>query len=96
MTVAKMVTAMQYKRKPRDEGPLVAELSHAIRKEPTRLDGVVQDLVNGLDILIWRRMKDNDNSAKETDGAAELAQHTQFLLEEIGTQDSTNQHRQGS
>ena len=44
----------------------------------------MQDLVDGLNILVRGRMKHNDNSAKETDSATELAQNTQFLLEEIG------------
>jgi hypothetical protein len=39
----------------------------------TRLNSVIQYLVNGLDLLIGRRMKDNDNGAYQANGAAKLS-----------------------
>lgn len=40
----------------------------------TWLDGIVQNLINRLNVLVWRRMQDDDDGAYQTSGAANLAQ----------------------
>ena len=62
----------------------------------TRLNCIMQDLVNGFDLLIWRRMEDNDDGADQADGAAQLAQRTQFLLQEIRPEDGADKNAEGA
>lgn len=40
----------------------------------TWFDGVVQYLIDSFDVLICRRMKNNDDGAQQADGTAELSQ----------------------
>lgn len=66
-----------------------------VEKE-ARLGGVVQDLVDGLDVLVRRSMEDNDHGAHKADGTTHLAQDSELLLEENSSQDCANDHRQGT
>lgn len=43
-------------------------------EEEAGLDGVVENLVNGLDVLVRRGVKDDDDGAYEAHGTAEFAQ----------------------
>lgn len=43
----------------------------------------MQNLVNGLNILIRRSVQDNDNGANETNGTSKLAQDTKLFIQEI-------------
>jgi hypothetical protein len=54
-------------------------------EEKARLDGVIENLVNRLHLLVWRRVQYNDDRADEADGASELAQRAQVLAEKIGS-----------
>lgn len=40
----------------------------------TWMDGIVQNLVDGLNFFIRWRVEDNDHGADQTNGAAQLAQ----------------------
>ncbi len=57
------------------------------------LDRKLKNLVNRLDLLIWGRMKDNDDGTNQTNGAAQLAQSPELFLEDVGAQDSSYQDR---
>lgn len=46
----------------------------------TRLNGIMQNLVDGLNVFIWRRMKDDDDGADKTDCAAQTTQNTKLFL----------------
>jgi len=56
----------------------------------------VQDLVDGLDLLIRRRMKNNNNSADQAYSTAELAQRTKLFVEEVRAKNSANEHTESS
>lgn len=55
------------------------------------LDGIVQNFVNGRDVLVGRRVKDDDDGANEADGTAELAQCSEDLAEEVGAEDGAHE-----
>lgn len=65
-------------------------------EQEARLDGVVEDLVNRLNLLVRRGVEDNDDGADEADGAAELAQGAELLLEEVGAEDGADQNGEGT
>ena len=48
--------------------------------ELTRSEGVSKDLIDGLNIFVWRGMEHNDNSTNQTNSTAELAQRSQLFL----------------
>jgi hypothetical protein len=87
MKTAKATTAMAYKRKPGMHTRASAIESNATanwdRIASTRSNGVIQDLIDGLNFLIRRCMKDNNYSSDETDGTTKFSQSSKFLLEEI-------------
>ena len=56
----------------------------------------MKDLVNRLNVLVWRCVEDDDDGANEANGATKLAENSQFFFQEIGTQDSSNQDTEGS
>lgn len=56
----------------------------------------MQNHLDPLDLFIGRRMKNNDYSADKANGAAQLAQCTELLLQEVGSQDGTYQYAKGS
>lgn len=62
----------------------------------TWMDRIVEDLIDGLDVLIRRSMEDDDDGANEADCAAELPQCTQFLVQEVGPEHGTDEDAQGS
>ena len=80
-------------RKPEDEvsNALRVHLQSAIR---TRLERQVQDLVHRRDLLVRRRMQHNNDTANQTDGAANLAQQSQLFVQKVATKHSTNEHTQ--
>jgi hypothetical protein len=55
----------------------------------TWLDRIIEDLVNCLDWFIWRRMQNDDNGAKQTQGAAQFSQNAESFMQKIGPKDST-------
>lgn len=64
--------------------------------EPTGLDGIVQNLVYGLDVLIRRGVQNDNNGTEKTDGASQPAQNAELLVEEVGSEDGSDQDRQGA
>lgn len=62
----------------------------------TGLDGIVEDLVNRLNVLVWRCVENDDDGANEANGTTKLAESSQFFFQEIGTQNSSNQDTEGS
>jgi hypothetical protein len=58
----------------------------------TWLDRIIEDLINRLDWFIRRRMQNDDNGAKQTQGAAHFPQNAKSFMQKIGPKDSTNQH----
>lgn len=67
---------------------------HFYCAERTRLEGQVEDLVDRGDLLVRRRMQHNDDASDQTDGAANLAQEAQLLVEEVAAQDGADKHTQ--
>lgn len=59
----------------------------------TRLNKIVQDHVDGLDIWIRRRMQDDDDGSNQADCAAQLAQCPETFFQEVGPKDSSNEDR---
>lgn len=49
----------------------------------TWLDRIVQDLIDGLDFLVWRSVQNDDDGADKANGAAQLAQCTKLLVQEV-------------
>lgn len=49
----------------------------------TRLHGVVQDLINSLNLLIGWCVQDNDDGANQADGTPQLAQNAELFLEKV-------------
>ena len=56
----------------------------------------MQDLIDGLDLFVWRRMEDNDHGSDQTDCAAKLPQNSQFFMQEVCAEDSSYQDAQGA
>ena len=48
----------------------------------TQSNGKAKDFINGFDLLVRGRMKDDDDGADEADGTPELAQGTESLAKE--------------
>ena len=65
-------------------------------EEEAGLDGVVEDLVDGLDILIPWRMENNNHTAYQTNSTPKLAEDSQFFFEEIRSENGANQYGQGA
>lgn len=63
---------------------------------PTWLNSIVQNLVNGLNILVGRRVQHDDHRPKKTDRTAKFAQRPQLLLEEVRAQDRTDENAERS
>ncbi|KAG2012556.1 hypothetical protein GB937_007152 [Aspergillus fischeri] len=55
----------------------------------TWLDRILEDFVNRFDWFIRRRMQNNDNGAKQTQGAAQFPQNAKSFMQKIGPKDST-------
>lgn len=86
-----------------DHGVRVAVLGHdlvdgeqrvdsdqeGVEEEP-RQGSIVQDFVDGLDLLVWRSVQHNDDGAHKADGTAHSAQNTQLFFQEDGGQNSAN------
>jgi len=47
------------------------------------LEGILQNNLDGLDVLVRRRMQDDNEGADETYGATQLAEDAQFFVEEV-------------
>lgn len=56
----------------------------------------MQNLVDGRDGLIRRRMEDDDDGTDEAYRTAEFAQGSQKLVQEIGAEDGADQNREGA
>jgi hypothetical protein len=56
----------------------------------------LQDLIDGLDLFVWGRMEDNDHGSDQTDCAAKLPQNSQFFMQEVCAEDSSDQDAQGA
>lgn len=55
-------------------------------EEEARLQGEVQQLLDGLDFFVGRGVEDNDDGAGEADCAADLAQDAEAFVEEVGAE----------
>jgi hypothetical protein len=62
----------------------------------TWLNGIVEDLVDGLNVNIRRRMKDDDDGTNQADSAAEFAQRPQIFVQKVGSKDCANKHTEGT
>ena len=49
----------------------------------TRLNRIVKDLINSLDLLVRRRMKHNDHRSNEASRTSQFPQSSQLLLQEV-------------
>lgn len=56
----------------------------------------MENLINSLDFLVGRRVKDNDDGTDEADGASKLAQDAELLLEEIRAEDGADEDGEGA
>lgn len=55
----------------------------------TWLDRIIEDFVNRFDWFIRRRMQNDDNGAKQTQGAAQFPQNAKSFMQKIGPKNST-------
>ncbi len=62
----------------------------------TWLDGKVQYLVDGGDLLVWRGVEHDDDGADQAYGAPQLAQPAQDLVQEVRPQHGADQHGEGA
>lgn len=62
--------------------------------EEAGLQGVVQDLVDRLHVLVGGGMQDDDDRPEETERTAQLAQDTELLLQEDRGEDGADEDRQ--
>lgn len=62
--------------------------------EKGRLEGVVENLVDRLDLLVLGGVDDDDDRADETERTPDAAQPTQLLLEDEARQDGADEHTQ--
>jgi hypothetical protein len=58
-------------------------------EEKARLNGILQQFVDSSNVRVGRSVQNNNDRSKKTDGAAHGAQYTQFLIQEVGSQNST-------
>lgn len=49
----------------------------------TWIQRIVQDLIDRLNLFIWRGMQHNDDCSNQANGASKLAQYTELLVEEV-------------
>lgn len=49
----------------------------------TWLDGIVQNLIDGLDVLVRGGVQNNDDGADEANGTAQLAQRAELLIQKV-------------
>lgn len=56
------------------------------RARRTRLEGKVQNLLDRLDLFVWRGMEDDDDGTDQTYRAANFAQQAELLVEKVGAQ----------
>lgn len=62
----------------------------------TWLDRKVQNLVYRLNLLVRRRMENNNDGSNQTYRAANFAQKTELFVQEVCSQHSANEHRKCS
>jgi len=62
----------------------------------TRLNRIVKDLVDGLNILIRWRMEDDDDRSNEADGATKLSKRAELFSQEIRAENGTNENTQSA
>lgn len=55
----------------------------------TWLNRIIEDFINCFDWFIRRRMQNDDNGAKQTQGAAQFPQNAKSFMQKIGPKDST-------
>lgn len=62
----------------------------------TWLDCILQILINGLDLLVRRRVKNDDNSSDQADSATETPQNSKRFLEEVRTKYGTDENTEST
>ena len=58
-------------------------ISVAAWRPHTWLNGVMQNLIDSLNFLIWRSMQNNDDGANEANGTSKLAQNTKLFFQKV-------------
>lgn len=49
----------------------------------TWLDGIVQNLIDRLDVLVRRGVQNNDDGTDEANGTAQLAQRAELFIQKV-------------